>query len=58
MWEINMINRGLAEQQEAILNATRAIRSSGAPDAERQNALYRSIAARDRANRILDSLVE
>jgi predicted glycosyl hydrolase (DUF1957 family) len=58
MWEINMINRGLAEQQEAILNATRAIRSSGAPEAERQNALYRSIAARDRANRILDSLVD
>jgi hypothetical protein len=58
MWEVNMINRGLVEQQEALLNATRSIRSSGAPEPERQNALYRYIAARDRVNRVLDTLVE
>jgi predicted glycosyl hydrolase (DUF1957 family) len=58
MWEVNMINRGLTEQQEALLNATRAIRSSGAPAAERREALYQFIAARNLAERIVETLVE
>jgi hypothetical protein len=53
-----MINRGLCEQQEALLNATRAIRSSGAPELERREALYHFIAARNLANRIVETLVE
>jgi predicted glycosyl hydrolase (DUF1957 family) len=58
MWEVNMINRGLCEQQEALLNATRAIRSSGAPEPERREALYHFIAAQNLANRIVETLVE
>jgi alpha-amylase/alpha-mannosidase (GH57 family) len=58
MWEVNMINRGLCEQQEALLNATRSIRSSGAPEPERRDALYHFIAARDLAERIVETLVE
>ncbi|MGH2457238.1 MAG: hypothetical protein ACRDIY_00025 [Chloroflexota bacterium] len=57
MWEINMINRGLLAQQEAMLNATRAIRSSHAPDYTRSDATYRYLAAREVATRILDELV-
>ncbi len=57
MWEINMINRGLLAQQEALLNAARAIRSSDAPDYTRADAIYRYVAAREVAARILDELV-
>ena len=57
MWEINMINRGLFAQQEALLNAARAIRSSHAPDYTRSDATYRYVAAREVAARILDELV-
>ncbi len=58
MWEVNMIHRGLFEQQEAMLNATRAIRSSSAPHQYRRDALYQFIAARSLADRILEVLVE
>lgn len=57
MWDENMIHRGLLALQEALLNATRAIRSSHAPDAARDDATYRFIAAREVAARILDELV-
>jgi len=57
MWEVNLVHRGLMAQQEALLNATRSIRSSHAPDSARADATYRFIAARDVAARILDELV-
>ena len=58
MWEVNMINRGLVEQHEALLNATRAIRSSSAPSTDRRDALYQYMTARGLSDRILDVLVE
>jgi predicted glycosyl hydrolase (DUF1957 family) len=57
MWDVNMIHRGLLAQQEALLNATRAIRSSHAHESARDDATYRFIAARDVAARILDELI-
>ncbi len=57
MWDVNMVHRGLVAQQEALLNAMRAIRSSHAADAVRAEATYRFVAARDLIARILDELI-
>jgi hypothetical protein len=56
MWDINMIHKGLLEQQEVIMNAFKAINSSGASDALKTDSYYRVIAARDLANKIIDQL--
>jgi predicted glycosyl hydrolase (DUF1957 family) len=57
MWDVNMVHRGLVAQQEALLNAIRAIRSSHAADTTRADATYRFVAARDVIARILDELI-
>jgi hypothetical protein len=58
MWEVNMIHRGLFQQQEALLNAARSIQSSGAPVKVRREALHHFVAAREYANRIVDALLD
>lgn len=57
MWDVNMVHRGLLEQQAAVLNAMLAIRQSNAPESVRAEATYRFVAAREIANRILDELI-
>jgi len=56
MWDVNMIHKGLLEQQEVILNAYKAINSSGASDRVKTDCYYRVIAARDLASKIVDHL--
>jgi predicted glycosyl hydrolase (DUF1957 family) len=56
MWDPTMIHRGLAIQQEVLLNAARAVMSSSVPAAARVECSYRFIAARELVARILDVL--
>ncbi len=46
-WDVNMINRGLNQQGDVVLNAFRAINLSGAPEPVKRDAYYKVIAARD-----------
>ena len=57
-WEINMIHRGVLEFQEALLNATRSVRSSGSAETTKRDAMYRFVAARELSERIVDQLLE
>jgi alpha-amylase/alpha-mannosidase (GH57 family) len=56
MWDINLINRGLMQQTEVLLNAYKAIKTSGTSDEGKTEYGYREIAARDLANRVRDQL--
>jgi alpha-amylase/alpha-mannosidase (GH57 family) len=56
MWDINLINRGLMEQHEALLNAYKAIKTSGTSDEEKTEYYYREVAARDLRAKIRDQL--
>lgn len=56
-WDINMVHRGLLEQQEVILNAYRAIQLSGCPEAEKREAYYRMATAWHLAEQIVDLLL-
>ncbi len=56
MWDINLINRGLMQQTESLLNAYKAIKTSGVGDEEKQEHYYREIAARDLRAKIRDRL--
>jgi len=56
MWDINMINRGTLEQYGVLLNAYKAINSSGADRESKTRAYYKVIVARDIAAKIMDHL--
>lgn len=56
MWDINLVNRGLMQQSEAILNAFKAIMMSSATSHEKLDYRYREIAARDIRGKIRDLL--
>ena len=56
MWDVNMIHKGLLEQQEVILNAFKAITSGNASETTKTDSYYRVIAARDLASKIIDQL--
>jgi alpha-amylase/alpha-mannosidase (GH57 family) len=56
MWDINLVVRGLMEQTQAMLNAYKAIKSSGAGDEEKAEYYYREIAARTFRANIRDQL--
>lgn len=57
MWDINLVNKGLALQEEVALNAYKSIKLSDA-DEEVKNALYdKVVAARDAATKIRDQLL-
>ena len=56
MWDINLIHRGLLQQTEALLNAYKAITTSGTSDEEKMEYYYREIAARDARAKIRDHL--
>lgn len=55
-WDINLINKGLMQQTEALLNAYKAIKTSGASDEEKSECYYREIAARNFRGKIRDLL--
>ena len=56
MWDINMVHRGLLQQEEVILNAYKAITSSGASSYTKREGYYRVLAARDARAKIRDRL--
>lgn len=57
MWDINLINKGLLEQEEVILNAFKSINSSGEANLEeKREEYYRVIVARAIRGRLSDYL--
>jgi len=56
MWDINLVNRGLAQQVEVILNAYKAISISTIPQEEKTECYDKVIVARHIADRIRDQL--
>ena len=58
MWDLNMIERGLAEQRAVALNAMKAIRLSALDDACRSAAQDRYVIAEDLSRRVREALLE
>jgi len=58
MWDINLINKGLALQEEAILNTYKSIKVSDAADDTKSRLYYKVVSARDIAVKIRDLLLE
>ncbi|MBI4301747.1 MAG: hypothetical protein HY664_03990 [Chloroflexi bacterium] len=56
MWDINLINRGLMQQHEALLNAYKAITTSDTSEKEKTEYYYLEVAARDLRAKIRDQL--
>lgn len=56
MWDVNMIHRGLMQQEQVILNAFRAVALSQATPEVRRESYYRVLAARDVRAKIVDQL--
>jgi len=56
MWDINLINRGLEQQREVILNAYKAISMSDCSDEDKTEYYYRVVAARALRNKITDQI--
>jgi len=56
MWDINLIDKGLEQQREVILNAYKAISMSGCSDEDKREYYYRVVAARDLRNKIIDKI--
>lgn len=52
MWDLNMIERGLAEQRAVVINATKAVVTSKAPRACREAAEDREAIAEDLSRRV------
>lgn len=57
MWDINMVNKGLMLQEEAILNAQKAIAVSEIGEEVETEFYHKVAAARDVANKIRDQLL-
>jgi hypothetical protein len=58
MWDVNMIERGLAEQRAVALNAMKAITASELDAPCRSNARDRYVIAEDASRRIREQLLE
>jgi len=56
MWDINLIHKGLLEQQETIVNAYRAINLSQTEEDLKRDYYHKLVAARDVRNKIIDRL--
>lgn len=56
MWEINLINKGLILQEEALINAYKAITVSGCLEKTKDKSYLQVLAAREIANKIRDEL--
>jgi hypothetical protein len=57
MWDINMVHRGIQEQQEALLNAYRAIVSSDCDELLKRECHYKFLAAQEIQDKIVEHLV-
>ena len=58
MWDLNMIERGLAEQRAVALNAMKAIKLSTVDDTCRSTAQDRYVVAEDLSRRVREVLLE
>lgn len=56
MWDINMIHLGLMAQWRVLVNAFKAISSSGAPGELKKEYYDKLVAARDAGNKVVDRL--
>ena len=56
MWDINLIHMGLIDQSRAIINAYRAISTSGADDKTKSDYYDKLSSAREMQNKITDLL--
>jgi alpha-amylase/alpha-mannosidase (GH57 family) len=56
MWDINLIQKGLAEQWETIVNAYKAIKCSSVGDDKKRQCYYLFVASRDLSSKIVDRL--
>jgi hypothetical protein len=56
MWDINLIHMGLDDQHRAIVNAYRAISTSGADGKVKSDSYNKLVPARDLRNKIVDLL--
>ncbi len=56
-WDINLVNRGLMQQFEALFNAYKAIRTSGCSPQIKTELYYLEVAARDLRAKIRDRLL-
>ncbi len=56
-WDINMVNRGMAQQHEVILNAYKAISLSACGEERKRLFYYRVVVARDIRNKVSDKLI-
>jgi hypothetical protein len=56
-WDVNMVFRGLVEQGQAALNASRAVEISGAPREQKRLAWRRRLATLELYRQIMDDLV-
>ena len=57
MWDVNMINKGLIQQEEAEINAYKSIKLSSVDDDIKRKFYHKVAAARDIANKIRDQLI-
>lgn len=56
MWDVNLINRGLMQQQQAVLNAYKAITMGKISEEGKKEYYRRVIASRDLRDKITDQL--
>ena len=56
-WDINLVNRGLMQQFEALFNAYKAIKTSGCSPQTKTELYYLEVAARDLRAKIRDRLL-
>jgi hypothetical protein len=55
-WDVNLVDRGLMQQREVILNAYKAISMSDCSDEDKKEYYYRLVAARDLRTKIIDKI--
>ena len=55
-WDVNLVDRGLMQQREVILNAYKAISMSDCGDEDKKEYYYRLVAARDLRTKIIDKI--
>jgi hypothetical protein len=55
-WDVNLVDRGLMQQREVILNAYKAISMSDCGDEDKKEYYYRVVAARDLRSKIVDKI--
>ncbi len=56
-WDINLINKGLMLQEEALFNAHKAVNLSSAGEDKKKDFYHNVLAARDIANKIRDLII-